>query len=107
MRDIGAALWPFNALLLLQALETRSLRMERHVANAQAVAEWLDARDEVEWVWFAGLPSSPLYAAARKYMPTGAGSIILFGISGGAAAGSTLVDILADLEAGFRAAKSA
>jgi O-acetylhomoserine (thiol)-lyase len=94
MRDIGAALSPFNAFLFVQGLETLSLRMERHVANAQAVAEWLQARDEVEWVWYAGLPSSPWFEAGKKYMPKGAGSIISFGIAGGAEAGSTFVDAL-------------
>ena len=71
LRDIGAAISPFNAFLFLQGLETLSLRMERHVANAQAVAEFLQARDEVEWIWYAGLPSSPWYDAAQKYMPQG------------------------------------
>jgi len=94
MRDIGAALSPFNAFLFVQGLETLSLRIERHVANAQAVAEWLQARDEVEWVWYAGLPSSPWFEAGKKYMPKGAGSIISFGIAGGAEAGSTFVDAL-------------
>jgi O-acetylhomoserine (thiol)-lyase len=94
LRDIGAALSPFNAFLLLQGLETLSLRMERHVANAEQVAAWLDARDEVEWVWYAGLPSSPWHDAAKKYLPKGAGSIISFGIKGGAEAGSRFVDAL-------------
>ena len=92
MRDIGAAISPFNAFLFVQGLETLSLRMERHVANAQAVAEWLQARDEVEWIWYPGLPSSPWFDAAKKYMPKGAGSIISFGIAGGAASGSAFVD---------------
>ena len=92
MRDIGAALSPFNAFLFVQGLETLSLRMERHVANAQAVAEWLQARDEVEWIWYPGLPSSPWFDAAKKYMPKGAGSIISFGIAGGAESGSAFVD---------------
>ena len=92
MRDIGAAISPFNAFLFVQGLETLSLRMERHVANAQAVAEWLQARDEVEWIWYPGLASSPWFDAARKYMPKGAGSIISFGIAGGAESGSAFVD---------------
>ena len=92
MRDIGAALSPFNAFLFVQGLETLSLRMERHVANAQAVAEWLQARDEVEWIWYPGLASSPWFDAAKKYMPKGAGSIISFGIAGGAESGSAFVD---------------
>jgi len=92
MRDIGAAISPFNAFLFVQGLETLSLRMERHVANAQAVADWLQARDEVEWIWYPGLASSPWFDAARKYMPKGAGSIISFGIAGGAESGSAFVD---------------
>jgi O-acetylhomoserine (thiol)-lyase len=161
LRDIGAAVAPLNSFLFLQGLETLSLRMERHVTNAQAVAEWLEARDEVEWVAFPGLKSSRWNARAKQYLPNGAGAIMSFGIKGGADAGrhfieglelfshlanvgdvrslaihpastthsqltpdeqatagvspdlvrlcigvETLDDILADLDAGFRAAKS-
>ena len=160
-RDIGAAIAPLNSFLFLQGLETLSLRMERHVQNAQAVAEWLEARDEVEWVAFPGLKSSKWNPRVKKYLPNGAGAIMAFGIKGGMDAGrrfieglelfshlanvgdvrslaihpastthsqltqdeqatagvtpdlvrlcvgiETLDDILADLEAGFRAAKS-
>ena len=160
-RDIGPAIAPLNSFLFLQGLETLSLRMERHVQNAQAVAEWLEARDEVEWVAFPGLKSSKWNKRAAQYMPNGAGAIMAFGIKGGMDAGrrfieglelfshlanvgdvrslaihpastthsqltpdeqattgvtpdlvrlcvgiETLDDILADLEAGFRAAKS-
>ncbi len=95
LRDIGAAVSPFNAFLLLQGLETLSLRMERHVSNAQAVAEWLEARDEVESVSYAGLPSSPWHAAAQKYSQgRGAGSVPSFIIKGGREAGQAFVDAL-------------
>jgi O-acetylhomoserine (thiol)-lyase len=94
MRDVGAAVSPFNSFLFLQGLETLSLRMERHVANAQIVAEHLEGRDEVEWVAYAGLPSSPWYERAKKYTPKGAGSIIAFGIKGGVEAGRAFVEAL-------------
>ena len=67
LRDTGASISPFNAFLILQGLETLSLRMERHFANADKVAQFLSARDEVEQVIYAGLPSSPWYERARKY----------------------------------------
>jgi O-acetylhomoserine (thiol)-lyase len=160
-RDIGPAIAPLNSFLFLQGLETLSLRMERHVSNAQAVAEWLEARDEVEWVAFPGLKSSKWNKRQKQYLPNGGGAIMAFGIKGGMDAGrrfieglelfshlanvgdvrslaihpastthsqltpdeqtttgvsddlvrlcvgiETLDDILADLEAGYRAAKS-
>jgi O-acetylhomoserine (thiol)-lyase len=160
-RDLGPAIAPLNSFLFLQGLETLSLRMERHVRNAQAVAEWLEKRDEVEWVAFPGLKSSKWNKRAKQYLPNGAGAIMAFGIKGGMDAGrrfieglelfshlanvgdvrslaihpastthsqltqdeqattgvtpdlvrlcigvETIDDILADLEAGFRAAKS-
>lgn len=162
LRDIGASSSPFNAFLIAQGLETLSLRVERHVANAQAVAEWLETRDEVEHVSYAGLPSSPWYERGRRLAPRGTGGVLAFEIRGGVEAGrrfvealelhshvanigdvrslvihpastthsqltaeeqlatgvtpglirlsvglENLVDILADLEAGFRAAKEA
>ena len=94
MRDIGATVSPFNAFLFIQGLETLSLRIERHVSNAQAVAEFLEARDEVSWVAYPGLPSSPWYQRARELMPRGAGSILSFGIKGGAPAGRSFVEAL-------------
>jgi len=161
-RDIGAAVSPFNAVLFLQGLETLSLRMERHSQNALAVAKWLEARDDVEWVTYPGLQSSRCYERAQKYLPLGQSAIVSFGIRGGLDAGRSFInglelhshlanvgdvrslaihpattthqqlevaeqlatgvtedlvrlsvgiesldDILADLEAGFRAAKSA
>ncbi|SNQ45963.1 O-succinylhomoserine sulfhydrylase [Frankia canadensis] len=92
LRDIGAAISPFNAFLLLQGLETLSLRIERHSANAQRVAEWLEARDEVSWVAYPGLPSSRWSERARKVLPKGVGAILSFGIAGGADAGRRFVD---------------
>jgi O-acetylhomoserine (thiol)-lyase len=92
LRDLGPAIAPFNAFLLLQGLETLSLRMDRHSTNAQIVAEWLEARDEVEWVTYPGLPSSRWHERARRYLPKGAGAILSFGISGGVDAGRKLVE---------------
>lgn len=92
MRDIGMAVSPFNAFLFIQGLETLSLRMERHVANAQAVASWLERRDEVTWVAYPGLESSPWHARARELLPCGPGSILSFGIAGGAEAGRRFVE---------------
>ncbi len=94
LRDLGPAIAPFNAFLIAQGLETLSLRMERHVANAARVAEWLAARDEVESVAYAGLPSSPWYANGQKYAPRGAGAVLAFEISGGVDAGRRFVDAL-------------
>jgi len=95
LRDIGAAISPFNAFLLLQGVETLSLRMERHVANAQKVAEYLDAHDQVESVQYAGLPGSAWSARAVKYTGgRGAGSVPAFVIKGGAEAGTKFVEAL-------------
>ena len=92
LRDLGAAISPFNAFLIAQGLETLSLRIERHVANAEKVAAWLEARDDVTTVHYAGLESSPWHANALKYAPRGAGAIVAFEIAGGAAAGKAFVD---------------
>src|SRR5690606_19549411 len=86
LRDLGSAISPFNAFLIAQGLETLSLRIERHVQNAQQVAEWLEARDEVERVHYAGLASSPYHAVAQKYLPRGAGAVLAFELAGGAQA---------------------
>jgi O-acetylhomoserine (thiol)-lyase len=94
LRDIGAAISPFNAFLLLQGLETLSLRMERHVANAQAVAEFLESHPQVERVQYAGLPSSQWYERANRYCPKGAGSVPAFIIKGGLEAGKRFVEAL-------------
>jgi O-acetylhomoserine (thiol)-lyase len=92
MRDIGAAVSPFNAFQFLQGLETLSLRIERHVANALAVAQWLEARDEVAWVSYAGLESSPWHQRQLRYLPRGAGAIIGFGIKGSETAGRRFIE---------------
>jgi O-acetylhomoserine (thiol)-lyase len=94
LRDMGAAISPFNAFLLAQGLETLSLRMERHVANAQRVAAWLQDRDEVEAVQYAGLPTSRWHALAQRYAPRGPGSVLAFEIKGGVEAGRRFVDAL-------------
>lgn len=94
LRDLGAAISPFNAFLIAQGIETLSLRVERHVENAQKVAEWLEAREDVLGVHYAGLASSPWNANARKYAPRGAGAVLAFEIEGGAAAGQAFVSAL-------------
>jgi O-acetylhomoserine (thiol)-lyase len=94
IRDLGPAASPFNAFLIAQGLETLSLRIERHVQNAKTVAEWLAARDEVESVSYAGLPSSPWHELARKYTPLGAGAVLAFEIKGGVEAGKRFVNAL-------------
>jgi O-acetylhomoserine (thiol)-lyase len=94
MRDVGAAVSPFNAFLFLQGLETLSLRMERHSANALRVAQFLEARDDVEWVKYPGLASSPWADRAKQYLPKGQGAIVAFGIKGGLEAGQKFVDSL-------------
>lgn len=94
LRNMGAALSPFNAFLIMQGIETLSLRMERHCENAQKVAEFLDAHEQVEWVQYAGLPSHPDHALAQKYMGGKPSSILCFGIKGGEAAGAKFIDAL-------------
>lgn len=92
LRDIGAALSPFNSFLILQGLETLHVRMARHVENAQKVAEWLEKHPLVSWVNYAGLPSHKDYERGRKYLPKGSGAIIGFGIKGGVEAGKKFID---------------
>jgi O-acetylhomoserine (thiol)-lyase len=92
LRDLGPAISPHSAFLLLQGVETLSLRLERHVANAQALARWLEARDEVSAVYYAGLPSSPWHALAQRYTPRGPGAIVSFELRGGVEAGKRFVD---------------
>jgi O-acetylhomoserine (thiol)-lyase len=92
LRDLGMAVSPFNAFLLLQGLETLSLRMERHWSNAQAVAEFLAKHPQVESVNYAGLPSSPWHERGKKYFGgRGFGSVLAFNIKGGRAAGEKFV----------------
>jgi O-acetylhomoserine (thiol)-lyase len=92
LRDTGPAIAPLNSFLFLQGLETLSLRMERHVQNAIAVAQWLEGRDEVSWVAYPGLESSPWHARQLRYLPNGGGSIIAFGIVGGGDAGRRFIE---------------
>ena len=94
LRDLGSAISPFNAFLIAQGIETLSLRVERHVANAARVAAWLEARDDVARVHYAGLESSPWHANALKYTPRGAGAIVAFEIEGGSPAGQAFVSAL-------------
>jgi len=94
LRDLGAAVAPFNAWLLAQGLETLSLRMERHVSNARQVAEWLESHDEVLSVNYASLPSSPWHSLATKYSPLGSGAVLSFEINGGLEAGQRFVEAL-------------
>ncbi len=92
MRTFGPALSPFNAFLLLQGVETLSLRMDRHCSNALAVAKHLQQHPKVAWVNYPGLPDHPDHALAQKYMPKGAGAVLSFGVKGGAAAGQTFIE---------------
>ncbi len=94
LRDLGAAISPFNAFLIGQGVETLSLRMERHVANAIAVAEFLQGRDDVESVAYAGLPSSRWYDRGQQLAPRGAGAVLAFDIAGGLEAGKRFVNAL-------------
>ena len=92
LRIFGPSLSPFNAFLLLQGLETLHLRMERHCANALAVAEFLEKHPRVSWVNYPGLASNKYHDLARKYLPKGAGGIMTFGIQGGQAAGVKFIE---------------
>jgi O-acetylhomoserine (thiol)-lyase len=92
LRDLGPALSPFNAFMILTGIESLHVRMERHVDNAQKVAEFLERHNAVSWVSYAGLKSSPYYKLARKYLPRGAGSVFTFGVKGGYAAGVKTVE---------------
>jgi O-acetylhomoserine (thiol)-lyase len=94
LRDFGSAVSPFNAFLISQGLETLSLRIERHVQNAKAVAEFLEQREEVTSVFYAGLPSSPWYERGQQLAPKGAGAVIGFELAGGVDAGKRFVEAL-------------
>jgi O-acetylhomoserine (thiol)-lyase len=94
LRDTGAALSPFNSFLLLQGAETLHLRLERHSENALKVAKYLEAHPGVEWVNYPGLESSKYYERAKKYLPTGQGALVTFGIKGGLEAGRKLIDAI-------------
>ena len=94
LRNMGAAISPFNAFLILQGLETLSLRMERHVENAQAVAEYLSNHDAVSWVNYAGLPGDKYADLAQRFCAGKPSSIVSFGIKGGESAGAAFIDAL-------------
>ena len=94
LRDLGACLSPFNSFLFLQGLETLHLRMERHSANALAVAEYLEGHKYVEWVSYPGLNGHPDNMLAKKYLPKGAGAMLTFGIKGGLTAGRKFINAL-------------
>ena len=94
LRDVGAAVSPFNAWLLAQGLETLSLRMERHIENAKAIATWLENHPSVEKVNYAALKSSPWHALATQYAPKGPGAVLSFELKGGIAAGKKFVESL-------------
>jgi O-acetylhomoserine (thiol)-lyase len=94
LRDLGAAVSPFNSFLFLQGLETLHLRMERHSQNALAVARWLGKHAKVAWVNYPGLESSPEHARTKQYLPRGAGAIVGFGVKSGLSGGRTFIDSL-------------
>ncbi|WP_435298596.1 bifunctional o-acetylhomoserine/o-acetylserine sulfhydrylase [Timonella sp. A28] len=94
LRDLGSSISPFNAFLIAQGIETLSLRVERHVENAEKVAHWLNNRDDVTTIHYAGLESSPWHANAKKYAPRGAGAIVSFDVQGGLEAGKAFVTAL-------------
>jgi len=94
LRDIGAAQSPFNSWQTIQGIETLSIRIERHVQNTQAVAEYLEKHPKVTWVKYPGLKSHPDYERAKRYLPKGAGAILGFGIKGGATAGRKFIESL-------------
>ena len=92
LRDFGASQSPFNAFLLLQGLETLSLRVQRHVDNALSLAQWLERQPDVAWVSYPGLESHPHHERAKRYLRNGFGSVLTFGIRGGAEAGQRFID---------------
>ena len=94
LRDFGSSQSPFNSFLLLQGLETLSLRMERHVQNALELAKWLEAHELVDFVLYPGLESSPYHNLAKQYLPNGFGGIVNFGVKGGKANASKFIDSL-------------
>jgi len=92
LRDLGPALSPFNAFMILTGIESLPVRMERHIENAQKIAVFLEAHPSVTWVSYPGLKSSPFHDLAKKYMPKGAGSVFTFGVKGGYEAGIKTVE---------------
>jgi O-acetylhomoserine (thiol)-lyase len=94
LRDYGSSLSPFNSFLMLQGIETLSLRVQRHCDNALALAQWLEEHPHVEYVWYPGLESSPYHNLAKKYLTNGFGGVLQFGIKGGKEKASQLIDNL-------------
>lgn len=94
LRDYGTSQSPFNSFLLLQGIETLSLRMERHVSNALTLAKWLEQHPSVEYVWYPGLESSPYHTLAKKYLKRGYGGVLQFGIKGGIEKGKQFIESL-------------
>ena len=94
LRDIGAAISPFNSWLFLQGLETLGLRMERHSSNALAIAEHLQKHPDITWISYPGLDDHHSFSRAKKYLPKGSGAILTFGVKGGAAAAKATIDRL-------------
>jgi O-acetylhomoserine (thiol)-lyase len=94
LRDFGPAISPFNSFMLLQGLETLSLRVERHVQNTLALAQWLESHPSVEFVWYPGLESSPYHTLAKKYLRNGYGGVLQFGIKGGKDKASAFINAL-------------
>ena len=94
LRDLGACLSPFNAFLILQGIETLSLRMARHSENALAVARFLEGHPKVAWALYPGLPSHPSHELARHYLPNGASGLVGFGVKGGIEAGRKFIESL-------------
>ena len=92
LRDLGPTMAPMNAYLTIMGIETLALRMEKHVANAKIIANFLNEHNEVAWVSYAGLKDSKYYNLAKKYLPKGAGSVFTFGIKGGYDAGVKFVE---------------
>ncbi len=92
LRDLGAALSPFNAFQILQGLETLEIRIKKHSENALALAKWLQQKEEVSWVNYPGLESSEYYNLAQKYLPKGQSGVVTFGVKGGYEAAKVLVD---------------
>ncbi|MEH2163631.1 MAG: O-acetylhomoserine aminocarboxypropyltransferase/cysteine synthase [Nostoc sp.] len=92
LRDFGPSLSPFNAFLLLQGLETLSLRVDRHVSNALELARWLEQQEQVLWVNYPGLPNHPYHERAKKYLRHGFGGVLNFGIKGGLEAGKAFIN---------------
>lgn len=92
VRDTGSCISPFNSFLLLQGLETLSLRMKQHCQNALKVAQFLQEHSAVSWVRYPGLPSDPSYELARRYLPRGVGAIFTFGVKGGYEAGKAVIN---------------